>query len=126
MHNNITSSQVKGKTSRAIWFTQGYLVYCRFKLHGNLFIKKISSLSIYLVHWRFQLTGTYKNSIIYIHTRSYYSSGSFGGNLVLSTNGVYFRPMKRVRHNTLRGLNFAGIKFLGSLHPRNFDTVAGI
>ena len=27
---------------------------------------------------------------------------------------------------TLRGLNFAGIKFRGSLHPRNFDTFAGI
>ena len=27
---------------------------------------------------------------------------------------------------TLRGLNFAGIKFRGSLHPRNFDSFAGI
>ena len=28
--------------------------------------------------------------------------------------------------NTLMGLNFAGIKFRGSLHPQNFDTFAGI
>ena len=27
---------------------------------------------------------------------------------------------------TLRGINFAGIKFRGTLHPRNFDTFAGI
>ena len=36
---------------------------------------------------------------------------------------IHFHPL---RHITLRGLNFAGIKFRGSLHPRNFDTFAGI
>ena len=32
--------------------------------------------------------------------------------------------MKIFGYATLRGLNFAGIKFCGSLHPRNFDIFA--
>ena len=36
------------------------------------------------------------------------------------------KKKKKKKYNTLRELNFAGIKFCGSLHPQNFDTFAGI
>ena len=47
----------------------------------------------------------------------------------IETNDKFYRKVAFLMYTemvTLRGLNFAGIKFRGSLHPRNFDTFAGI
>ena len=62
-----------------------------------------------------------------------YGSGQHRKGLMLSSVDFSSREkmqsldsMHSPETTTLRGLNFARIKFRGSLHPRNFNTFAGI